>query len=392
MLPVEFVVDAGAHERQDCPVHVEFRADALAEDSVELIDLGSRTPRLLPVQVCRTPSGNYRATFVIEHLDAGATRQYAIRKTDSRRSTPPVVRVRANEGWDRVEVRQGHHPVFGYRYGRAQARPFIYPLTDPIGTEVTRGWPVVETKAGETRDHVHHKSCWVAWGDVNGVDHWSEEPGHGRQVHRRFAELASGAVYGVVHACNDWVDASGKRQLQEERRIVAYASSRRVRIIDFQITFRMTEGPVRFGDTKEGGILSVRVATWMDASKRGTLCNSYGGIGEDECWGKPAHWVDYYGPVRRKVAGIAIFDHPENLRYPTTWHIRNYGLMTANPFGLSHFRGKGHDGSVTFAAGSEQVWRYRMLVHAGDIERAGVAGHFLNYVAPPRVIAEEGKP
>ena len=39
------------------------------------------------------------------------------------------------------------------------------------------------------------------------------------------------------------------------------------------------------------------------------------------------------------IGGIAIFDHPENLRYPTTWHVRNYGLFTANQWGIHDFTG-----------------------------------------------------
>ena len=54
-------------------------------------------------------------------------------------------------------------------------------------------------------------------------------------------------------------------------------------------------------------------------------------------WGKRADWVDYYGNVAGEIVGIAIFDHPKNLRHPTYWHARSYGLLAANPFGLREF-------------------------------------------------------
>jgi hypothetical protein len=153
----------------------------------------------------------------------------------------------------------------------------------------------------------------------------------------------------------------------------------------------MTEGKVRFGDTKEGGICSIRVASSMDEKAgAGRIVNSYGGTGEKETWGKRAHWCDYSGPVGGETVGIAIFDNPSNFRYPTYWHVRSYGLMTANPFGLSHFEpGKGRDGSLEVEAGQRLEFNYRVCFHAGDAKKARVAEKFLNYVAPPRIEVKE---
>jgi hypothetical protein len=32
-----------------------------------------------------------------------------------------------------------------------------------------------------------------------------------------------------------------------------------------------------------------------------------------------------------------MFDHPQNPRHPTWWHVRDYGLFAANPFGKHDF-------------------------------------------------------
>jgi hypothetical protein len=67
--------------------------------------------------------------------------------------------------------------------------------------------------------------------------------------------------------------------------------------------------------------------------------------------------------------GIAIFDHPKNLRHPTYWHARHYGLLAAHPFGLREFTHDRHqDGSYTIAAGGSLKLRYRVLIHHGDFE------------------------
>ena len=86
--------------------------------------------------------------------------------------------------------------------------------------------------------------------------------------------------------------------------------------MDIGVTLHATEGPVRFGDTKEGAMLSVRVASSMDADDAGEIENAYGGRGEDECFGSRAQWLDYTGPVDGKTMGLAVFDHPNELPLP----------------------------------------------------------------------------
>jgi hypothetical protein len=228
----------------------------------------------------------------------------------------------------------------------------------------------------------------VAWGDVNGTDNWSEnqEKGHAKIRVTAVRETVDGPVLGRIATTSDWVSEKGAKVLEEDRVMVFYATTPAMRAVDLTVTFRATEGPVRFGDTKEGGICSIRVASSMDAAKDGTIVNSYGGTNEAETWGKRAQWCDYTGPVNGKTVGIAICDHPENFRYPTYWHVRNYGLMTANPFGLSHFlKDKTLDGSYRLEAGGALRFRYRVLFHAGDCVTANVAGKYHDFINPPVV-------
>jgi len=144
---------------------------------------------------------------------------------------------------------------------------------------------------------------------------------------------------------------------------------------------------VRLGDTKEGGILSIRVASSMDAKGAGRIENSYGGIGEAECWGKRAHWVDYSGPVEGATVGFAVYDHPTSFRHPTYWHVRNYGLFTANPFGLHDFyANRGIDGSHVLQEGARLRFKYRILIHQGSTAQARVADRYHDYSTPPKVV------
>jgi len=277
-------------------------------------------------------------------------------------------------------------PFATYNFSTEFARPFFYPVFSPSGRRVTRNYPMLDVP-GESRDHVHHRSLWVAHGDVNGADCWSEEPGHGWIRHQEFVSTFSGPIVGGFVERNTWLSADGTSKLMDEvRSFRTYAIPDGPRMADISVTFRASAGDVRFGDTKEGGIVSVRVATSMDGDKGGTIRISTGGTGERECWGRRADWCSYTGPVDGATVGIAILDHPSNPRHPTYWHVRDYGLMTANPFGVSYFENdRTKDGSLTIRAGDEITFRYRLVIHEGDADSADIGRHYEAYASPPGV-------
>ncbi len=273
-----------------------------------------------------------------------------------------------------------------YHYGSQVVRPFLNPLITVKGKSVLR--PPVSEGNPEKLDHIHHRGVWVAHGDINGVDNWSESDGHGWTVHQEFIEISSGPVFGRLHEKSFWMDNSKKKKVCEEERIITiYNMPAYARIIDHVMILRASEGELVFRDTKESGLLSVRVMPSMQANRQGSFENSTGGINEDECWGKRAQWCDYYGPVEDVVVGVSVFDYPSNLRYPTWWHIRNYGLFSANFFGLSEFTGdKKISGTYILPAYQEMTLFYRIYVHEGDTRQGNVSLRYLNFLYPPSVI------
>ena len=110
--------------------------------------------------------------------------------------------------------------------------------------------------------------------------------------------------------------------------------------------------------------------------------NAEGKQGEKNVWGKRSSWVDYAGQVNGKLVGVAIMDHPSNPRHPTYWHSRAYGLFAANPFGIRDFTGdKTQNGSLTVEPGKSVRFRYRVVIHEGNAEQAGIAGLWQKYSA-----------
>jgi hypothetical protein len=158
----------------------------------------------------------------------------------------------------------------------------------------------------------------------------------------------------------------------EEERLFRIAADGDLRILDQHSVLRARHGDVTFGDTKEGGLFSIRVPTSMDAKDKGRIENSEGdvfdsGQGEETTWGKRAAWVDYSGPLADGSQwGHTVVDHKDNPWHPTSWHVRGYGLFTANPFGLHDFlKDENADGSWTIPSGEAPHMRFRLIVHPG---------------------------
>ena len=84
-----------------------------------------------------------------------------------------------------------------------------------------------------------------------------------------------------------------------------------------------------------------------------------------------------------------MMDHPGNPRHPTYWHVRDYGLMTANCFGVHHFTSNKSDRKdFLIASGSTATWRYRTLVHAGRGELSELNRYFHDFANPPKIETE----
>jgi methane monooxygenase PmoA-like len=274
-------------------------------------------------------------------------------------------------------------PFTTYNFDPAIARPFFYPVLGPGGKMVTRSYPMKKDVPGETKDHPHHRSLWTAYGEVNDVDDWSEAPGkHGWIKHQKFESRADGPVFGGFTATAVWTSADGKPVLDERRSIRVYNVGADRRLLDYEVSLIATYEDIHYGDTKEGGILSVRVATSMDGNKGGRMENSNDGVGEKQCWGKRAQWLDYSGPVEGQTLGIGMMDHPGNFHHPCYWHARDYGLVGTNPFAKAAFEGGQPTGSHQ-KKGESLRFRYRVLIHKGNADEGRVEDAYHAWVQAP---------
>ena len=262
-------------------------------------------------------------------------------------------------------------------------RPFFYPVIGPTGVPVNRHWPMKDINQDEAKDHPHHKSLWFTHGSVNGHDFWAEGSKSGKVVHDKFLKVSSGPKMGEIVSTDKWIARNGE-VICTDTRTHKFYNTANGQIMDLEVTIHASEGDVVLGDTKEGS-MAIRLAPTMREKgevAQGHIINSEGHYGEKEAWGKRAKWCDYYGPVEGQVVGVAIFDHPSNPKHPTWWHVRDYGLFAANPFGVSYFEKKPRGtGDITIPAGESLTFRYRFYFHKGDEKQGRVAQQYSRYAA-----------
>jgi hypothetical protein len=296
-------------------------------------------------------------------------------------------------GTDAVEFQRGDELVTRY-HTAGYPRPIFWPVLAPGGQTLTRDWPMTKKIAdGGSSDHVHQKSLWFCHGDViaegielkhkingvTGVDFWSEAPGHGRIV---VTKASTGADRAGIQTHNEWRTADGVKILDEDRAIYCYNLGNAMLLV-LRTDLQATVAPITFGDTKEGS-LGVRINDIIRAGKfgKGKIENALGKIGEKECWGRIADWCDYSGPIEGKTVGLAVLADPMNA-HPTYWHVRDYGLMAANPFGRK--KAAFHDGAaekklVHLDKGEHLSLRYGVLLHDGDATAGQVAELYQRFV------------
>lgn len=319
-------------------------------------------------------------------------------------------------------------------------KPYLWPIYGPTGKPMTRAYPMQDLpeEPAAQRDHPHHRGLtfglesaggngWKFPDDWDGLsgeeqfrgggDTWHDRSTFeasmpqgkasnrtrarlatlGRIVHRDFTRLDADGDRAVIEELCDHVDPAGHPFLVERRRLTFRATGQTRSIdVDQEFAFPQAQGaaapgPVRIDDRKDSGLF-IRVPTSMavDSKQGGRIVNS-DGLVDQEAWSKPARWCDYHGPVAGEQLGIAILSHPASHRHPTRWHVRTYGLFTANPFASRQYDPALPDGTTTIEPGNVLRLHHRFLFHAGDEKVGGVEEAWQAYAAEtPRPI-EAGK-
>jgi hypothetical protein len=212
---------------------------------------------------------------------------------------------------------------------------------------------------------------------VNGVDFWQ---GRGQIVAVGPPRVERDE--GRIEQSCEWRGPDGA-VVARERRSLQFHCGPDTRTVDFATALVRDDGPLVFGDTKEGTFaLRLRPELCFEGQgAAGAVIDSEGRTGPS-VWGQHARWIAYSAELAGALHTVALFDHPDNHGHPTTWHARGYGLAAANPFGLAEFQGAAKGaGELVVPQGAELRLRYRVWLHRGPCEAAGVEAAWRRYAA-----------
>ncbi|GHC66875.1 PmoA family protein [Roseibacillus persicicus] len=274
------------------------------------------------------------------------------------------------------------------------SNPILYPIFNERGQGMTRDWPVtLEGRAGESHDHPHHKSLFIGHEDINGVDFWHDtREGDGRIEHARTIETRGGEGRALIRTFNLWKDAEGE-VICSDTREMKFGELDGVRYLDLELNVHASHGELVFAEKKDGVVglrthpdLRLTAAPEVGVDEVFGQAENSEGVTGKEVWGKKANWVHYWGEIDGQAGGVAILAHPESAREPTWWHARDYGLVSANPFGPVK---EGGDGELTLPEGESLTLRYRFLFHGREKEQIDISKFYAAYCAepiPPRTV------
>ena len=253
----------------------------------------------------------------------------------------------------------------------AQPKAYVHPLATLDGAELTVRSPA---------DHLWHRGLWWSWKYINHVNYWEEDKKTGASAGRTVITSARPVVAPDFSARVELdlaYHVPGQPPVMTEQRVLRFSAPAAdgSYSLDWSATFKVLQ-PVmleRTPPTKtSGGYAGLSLRFPPVFSKTWKFLTSDGKSVAAEANGGKMTWVDFSGPAPDGApAGIAIFDHPANLRHPNNWY-----LNQSHPFFSPALL---YTAPLDCKAGDVLKLRYRILVHPGAGDDARLDATFQEF-------------
>jgi len=270
----------------------------------------------------------------------------------------------------------GGKVVWQFNYDNAKDKPYFHPLATADGSVLTWNRP---------GDHVWHRALWFSWKTINKLNYWEEnrktQLSAGRTEIKNVKVTAAKDFSAKIEVTLSY-HPPGKPEILAEKRTVAITAPQKDGLyrMDWTSVFTATGGDALLDRTPISGEpggrgfggyagLSIRMAK---ETRGWQILDSKGRKG-DAIKGKlDAVWVDSSGKTTSgKQAGVAMFDHPSNMRHPTPWYIAK-GMPYFSPAVL-------YNKSYLLTKGKSFTLKYRILVHPGKADKGMLDNEFKEF-------------
>lgn len=248
-------------------------------------------------------------------------------------------------------------------------RPFIHPLLAPDGrTALTEDAPA---------HHPWQHGLYTGMNDVNGTGFWTEgryEKHHAIDGSFHPLPLAAPQVNGdhVTWTVRcEWRSQAGEALLMEEQRWLAQNTSLEGTCF-VDLSWTLTAQVDLTFDRYDYGGLFLRMP--FRKARGGEVINSAGQRNAD-AEAQRAHWCAVAMPMDEDGtwAGVALFDHPSNMQFPTPWRVDNEMGIGPSPC----IAGAWH-----LLAGESRCFRHGVLPFMGRADASLIELQYNKFIDP----------
>jgi hypothetical protein len=282
-----------------------------------------------------------------------------------------------------VECKTGEVTLFRYVYESEADQmespmPYFHPICTLGGNEVTIFRP---------HDHRWHKGLVMTASNLSGQNFWGgptyvrnegyrQLENNGSVKHQRWEDMRCGAEGVSLKEQLQWITHDGETWISEERHIRVGDVNLDEGFWALELHFRLrniSNQSLTFGSpTTQGRPMAGYGGLFWRGPRsflHGTIL-AEGSLEGPEVMGKVSRWLAYIGyhDGNDGISTILVSDHPQNVRYPNKWFVRNdpYGCIScAFTF----------DEEYDLDPGRELPLRYRIVFADGAWSRDRIENH-----------------
>ena len=335
-----------------------------------------KTHKIIPAQLLDSVT----LVFMTEERMPVGNHSYQIISQKKVRSSVPVKIEKTGNG---LLVRVKGKPVLFYHTKEALPPPdssayyrrsgFIHPLYSPSGKILTDDFP-----AG----HAHQHAIFSAWTNTtfknSSVDFWNQHSKKGTVEHLEILDITEGPVVSQIKTILRHKSHEFGEVLREKWTLTIYPVSEYF-LFDLESEQQNTTTDTLFLNAYHYGGFGFRGSRQWNGEDHNNFKSRWNiltseGIRDSAANASHARWVDAWGKLDDGMAGVAVFNHPANFRYPQA--LRVHPTMPYWAFSPVV------DGAFYIAPGAYYKSRFRYFVHEGQSSPEIIESLYQSWVTP----------